>query len=409
MDPHALARTRGTLALTAAAVDHLAARAHELHRAISDIPFKVLKPLPAVNLGSEGARVLHDGVTDGIYRAVRLTSNALFKAAEVLLKQSPRRSAAALPAPQKASFALSAVSGFVGDYMARTRNPLAIRLGFYQGGKRLALKSGSLREALPQASPRIAIFIHGLCGSEDTWQMYADAQQRPYAERLAADLGYTPLHVRYNSGLHISHNGLSLARQLNKLLAAYPRPIEEISFIGHSMGGLIARAACARGHQQSAAWAAKVKHVICLGAPHRGSPLEKFVHNATRVMEHIPLARPLVNLLNVRARGISDLRFGFTADADWRGRDPLTQYDGYLTPIARLPQAQYHFIGATMSSSADSAWSRKVGDGLVHLPSSTGHELADADTAMLFNTHHMRLLNHPLIYQQLIQRLTSPH
>ena len=77
------------------------------------------------------------------------------------------------------------------------------------------------------------------------------------------------------------------------------------------------------------------------------------MHRATQVMEHLPLARPLANLLNSRARGISDLRYGFTSDSDWRGRDPLTQYDGYLAPIARLPQARYHFIGATLSGSGD--------------------------------------------------------
>ena len=404
MDTQSLARTRGTVALTGAAVDHLTQRAQELHQAIANIPFAVMKPLPGINLGSESTRVLHDGIANGIYQAVRVSAGALFKAADTLLRQSARSATPALPAPQPANFTVSAVNGFVGDYMARTRNPHAIRLGFYRQGQRLVLKPGALD--LPQATGKIAVFIHGLCGSEETWNLYRE-EQAPYHERLAADLGYTGLHVRYNTGLHISHNGLSLARQLSKLLAAYPVPVTEINFIGHSMGGLVARSACARGQERGDAWTKRVKHVICLGSPHRGSPLEKFVHRATQVMEHLPLARPLANLLNSRARGISDLRYGFTSDSDWRGRDPLTQYDGYLAPIARLPQARYHFIGATLSGSADSAWSQKVGDGLVHVPSSTAKELADADTAVLFNTHHMRLLNHPGIYQQLVQRLAA--
>ena len=39
------------------------------------------------------------------------------------------------------------------------------------------------------------------------------------------------------------------------------------------------------------------------------------------------------------------------------------------------------------------------------LPSSTARELADADTATLYNTHHMQLLNHPAIYKEIAQRL----
>lgn len=451
------AHVRGTLALTGASVDHLVTRVHEWHRAIADIPFKIMKPIPGVKEGSEPARVIHDTITDGIYSAVRGISNAVFKGAEVVLKTAEQQGltpTAAAPAHRVRDDAIAAISGAVGDYMSKQRNPLSIRAGFYKDGQRLTLTPDALRAAYPQTSPKVAVFIHGLCSNESVWKMFADADNAPYDERIPTELGYTALHVRYNSGLHISQNGLNVARQLRKLVAAYPVKISEIVFIGHSMGGLVSRSACHYGHQHQMAWTAKVKHVICLGSPHRGAGLERVTHAATGMMENFSLTRPLARLLDSRSKGILDLRYGYVSDADWRGRHFKTQYDAYLNPIARLSHAGYHFIGGSLGRSASDPVEKYLGDGLVTIPSSTAAEVAggdvDADTvparravgaggvhapahprqvgvptpapapaslredtvsrvhtAVLFKTHHLKLLNHPVVYQWLVERLTG--
>jgi hypothetical protein len=173
------------------------------------------------------------------------------------------------------------------------------------------------------------------------------------------------------------------------------------------MGGLVSRAACHSGLRSGAAWTDRVSNVICLGAPHLGAPLEKAVHLASAALNAFAVTRPLAAVLNARSRGIQDLRHGYTADQDWRGRSPQTQYDARRTPIARLPGARYHFIGSTVGGSERDPLGDIVGDGLVRLPSSTARELADADTAVLFRTHHMRLLNHPAVYRQIRTRLSA--
>jgi triacylglycerol esterase/lipase EstA (alpha/beta hydrolase family) len=65
--------------------------------------------------------------------------------------------------------------------------------------------------------------------------------------------GFTPVYLRYNTGLHISHNGQTLAELLNRLHVLWPaaaeEPLKETVLVGHSMGGLVARA-CHYGLQQ---------------------------------------------------------------------------------------------------------------------------------------------------------------
>ena len=115
------------------------------------------------------------------------------------------------------------------------------------------------------------MFIHGLCETEDAWQLGA-GRSVPYGDRLRGDLGYTPVYVRYNSGLHISVNGRRLARLLDELIGTWPVEVDEIALIGHSMGGLVARSAC--HYAGAGSWRDRVRHVFTLGSPHKGAPLE---------------------------------------------------------------------------------------------------------------------------------------
>ena len=67
---------------------------------------------------------------------------------------------------------------------------------------------------------------------------------RAGGERLVDDLGCTSVFVRYNTGRHISVNGRELSELLDALVRAWPREVEQIALVGHSMGGLVARSAC---------------------------------------------------------------------------------------------------------------------------------------------------------------------
>ena len=96
--------------------------------------------------------------------------------------------------------------------------------------------------------PRLVVFLHGLMETEFSWG------PEPYGERLRRDLGITPVHVRYNSGRRISHNGASLDELLDELVAAWPVEVEQLALVGHSMGGLVARSACHQASLRDADW-----------------------------------------------------------------------------------------------------------------------------------------------------------
>jgi pimeloyl-ACP methyl ester carboxylesterase len=298
---------------------------------------------------------------------------------------------------------VAALSGAVGDRMAARRNPLAIRFGVYQHGQRLRLDPAGVEAAFPRATPRIAVFLHGLCGNENVWQMFhqpGDAQTDPYGERLARDLGYTPVYLRYNSGLHISHNGRLLSRTLDKLLAAWPLAVDDLVLVGHSMGGLVARAGAEAARRHDARWLEALSQILCLGSPHLGAPLEKAVHLATNLMKRLPLSRPVANLLDARSLGIKDLRWGYTTDDEWRGRDPDAFWTADRQQYAPLPGVRYRFLGTCIHEDPEHPVSRAIGDGLVRVPRSLALDIAGADGALRSALHHLRLLNHPDIYAQ---------
>ena len=78
---------------------------------------------------------------------------------------------------------------------------------------------------------------------------------------LARDLGFTPIHLHYNSGLHISTNGRRFAAMLERLLSQpLPEPESEIrtaepgaSFGEESTIGSARRAKCPRSRSRAVA------------------------------------------------------------------------------------------------------------------------------------------------------------
>lgn len=406
--PNPIAQWRGALQLTRDAFDQITARIHEFHRAISDKPFSGLEALPGIGDAGAPVRVLHDGITDGVYGAVRLTGTAILDAATTILRQVERSFPTAAAGPHRErDLLIGAVAGVVGDHAAVRRNPLMPRLGFYRDGRRVEPRAAALAQTYADATPRLAIFVHGLACTEHGWDFYRDPalpDTAPYSERLAAELGYTPVFVRYNTGLHISGNGRRLAREIARLVSAWPTPVDDIALIGHSMGGLVIRAAAAQAQDQGLPWARVVRKVVCLGSPHRGAPLEQAVDRLTGVLARFELSRPWGRVLEVRSVGIRDLKHGATSDADWRSATARRWCEPQ--PITRLPHAQYHFIGSSLGVSANDPLERFLGDGLVRLPSSLATELADADSAVLFRLNHMRLLNHPEVYPHIQRALT---
>src|SRR5947209_17457574 len=116
---------------------------------------------------------------------------------------------------------------------------------------------------------KLVVLVHGSSMNDRQWLRGVDnrAASSPgghdHGAALARDLDATAVYVHYNSGRRIDESGRELATLLDELVREWPVPIESIAIVGHSMGGLVARSACAHG----GAWLAKTVALVTLGTP----------------------------------------------------------------------------------------------------------------------------------------------
>ncbi len=381
-----------------------AARAQELHRAVAGRVFGALGPSAAP------VRRTHDAVAATVYAGVRHAATAGGHVAGAAAGLSRPSDAESLSEHPSAAPLLGALNGILGDRIHEHHRALAGTMGVRVDGREVSLEADALALAHPDATGRVAVFLHGLCETERSWWLGTARQDGPprptYAERLQADAGLSPVLLRYNSGRRISANGQELDDLLDALVARWPVPVTDLVLVGHSMGGLIIRSACHRAHAAGRPWRALLTHVVMLGTPHLGAPLEQQVNRANRVLARLPEAVPLVSTLDARSAGIRDLRFGALIEADWRDRHP----DHVQDPCGEVPLltgVRHCTISATLAARHDGVPGRLAGDLLVTHTSATGagrHRLvalSAADTVHLGGLSHFALLNHPRVYAHL--------
>ncbi|HEY5429166.1 MAG TPA: hypothetical protein VIK04_08605 [Solirubrobacteraceae bacterium] len=252
------------------------------------------------------------------------------------------------------------------------------------------------------------------CARPRTPGAWAPPGTCPTETGWAQSSGYTPIYVRYNSGLHISENGRLLAALLDELTANWPVEVSEIALIGHSMGGLVARGAC--HYAPAGSWRERVRHVFTLGAPHRGAPLERGANALCHAASRLPETRPFAAPIKLRSAGVKDLGFGYIVDEDWDGHDPdaFLRHTGTVVPF--LASATHYFVSASVSRRPDDPLGRLIGDLLVLRPSAWAH--GGHGERLQFPVHqyrhvggatHFDLLNHPAVYGQIAGWLTSGH
>ena len=335
------------------------------------------------------------GISGIVYATVRGVMRLLGSGVDVALRQLEPVLGAPVPSagPQAA---LAALNGVVGDHLLATENPLATRMHLRYGGRPVDPERPA--EGVTGATGRILVLVHGLCLNDRGWQR----QGIDRAAALARDLGYTPLHLVYNSGLHVSRNGRQLSGLLETLLARWPVQVRELAVLAHSMGGLLARSACHYGTAAGHRWRKALRSMVFLGTPHHGAPLERAGNLVDAIMGLSPYSGPLCALGKIRSAGITDLRHGYLLDGDWEGRDRFGRAPPVRTPVP-LPSGVDCYAIAGKRGSAN-----LVGDGLVPVDSALGrHE--DPALALQFPVSHrwvgegighMELLGHPEVYQR---------
>ena len=308
---------------------------------------------------------------------------------------------------RKLEATLAILNGAIGDYLARTGNGLATETTLVAriGAERpLRLESAALAAEYPATPATIALFVHGLMCTETIWEM---ADGSDYGARLARDLGYTPVYVRYNSGLAIADNGARLSAALAAFVAAYPAPVEEIVPIGYSMGGLVMRSACHVARLEEASWLRVVRRAIYVGTPHLGAPLERVGRTVAKVLRAIddPYTRLVGELADLRSDGVKDL-----GDADLRHEDRAATVGKGLRlrdprhPVPLLPEIQHYLVAGSLSDDPIGV-AALFGDALVSVRSatcglvdSTRDVLPPSHVKILGGRSHLMLARDPEVY-----------
>jgi pimeloyl-ACP methyl ester carboxylesterase len=287
---------------------------------------------------------------------------------------------------------LAALNGVMGDRLEKDQNPLRTKMT-------LRVKSGSVQ------GPKLLIVIHGLCMNDSQWNL-RDADGNPmdgHAEKLEKTLGYTPVYVKYNTGRSIQSNAQTLSEHLDSLVEKWPVPIEEITVLAHSMGGLLIRRACVHVASSPSRWRIYLKRIVFLGTPHFGAPLEQAGQWIDLLLGSNRFSAPFTRLTKLRSQGINDLRLGFNEV---------------------LPAGVACFtVAATLAAKRGKLAERLTGDGLVPLNSALGIRTKAQKSAhqnwqsltfdassqyVLYRTNHMQLMHADAVTQQVSLWLAQP-
>ena len=380
---------RGASKLAVEAVTRVTEVVEGMHTTIASGPAVLGKPL------SGPARVVNGLVYGAIRGVTRLVGSSIESA---LTPLAPLLGESA-PGPEREAV-LAALNGVLGDYLAETENPLAIEMSLRHDGQPLDLDEEALRAALPHASGKLLVLVHGSSMNDLQWHRHG----HDHGAVLARDLGYTPIYLRYNSGLHVSTNGRELDALLERLVSGWPVPLDELVILAHSMGGLVARSACHYGDAH--AWRQKLTKLVFLGTPHHGAPLERGGNWVDVLLGVSRYSAPLARLGKLRSAGVTDLRFGNVLDEHWAGRDRFARV-GDTRGELRLPEGvQCYAIAGTTSLEGGS---NPFGDGLVPVDSALGRHAAshlalDFPEARQWVGHgiaHLDLLSRPEVYAKL--------
>lgn len=346
------------------------------------------------------------GITGLVYRSIQATTRLVGSGIDALLGQLvPLLDREPAASSGKREAVLSALNGVLGDHLAASANPLAIPMQLRRNGQPLELTTEGLAAGIPAPTGKILLLVHGLCMNDLQWQRNG----HDHGEALAADGGYTPLYLHYNSGMHVSQNGRALARILELLLRAWPVPVEKLAIVGHSMGGLLARSAWHYGQLAGHDWLKPLRQMVFLGTPHCGAPLERGGNWVNVILELSPYTAALARLAKIRSAGITDLRHGSILDEDWMHGDRFARAKPKKGTMPLPRKVQCFAMGVTLSKTGGDPKQPLPGDGLVPLHSALGRnkdgsrglDFSAAQEWVGYGMNHLDLLDDAGVYEQL--------
>lgn len=337
-----IAAARGLLQLGVAGtvgVTSLAQAVHEAVLATAPLPWLPSNPLVR-------------GITRVAYSGVRRVTEAVGQGGDTLLAFAERRAGGearpSRPRPVSVPLGLrSVLNGVVGDRLEAMGNPVALPMTIepHRFSRRRAHRAAK--------GPRV-LFVHGLCMNDAHWQA-PTGRGEDFGDRLVREAGFRPLYLRYNTGLAIAENGRRLAAILDARHRGRQAWREPLHVVAHSLGGLVVRSAIAEGVVNGHAWTKHLQHVVCLGTPHDGAPLERVGKTVDAALALSRFSSPWAVIGKIRSVAIHQL--GHSDVAPWP---------------TRPAGLQLHAVAGVLGKAHAGRVASFLGDGLVPVASALG-------------------------------------
>lgn len=374
---------RGVGDMIAITTEHVVAPVEGVHRAIVDRWFGLAGPRV------ELARRLVDGLTRSIYETVRLGGSAVGSTISIVSElASDRVRLGPVWETPRGRYVQSVFNGVLGDKLEADESPLRIDLSLRDlDGTRITTSPTSMVRAFPSPTSRLAVMLHGLGETERCWRSGSGST---LTDGLEAD-GFSVLLPRYNTGRAVTDNGSDLADLLESVRSAWPVPVKELALVGHSMGGLVARSAVVAARSSGHQWVDLATHLVGIGTPHLGSPIEKGVEVISKGLGLFKETRPLTAFLDGRSAGIKDLRHGVDS---------------------RPEGVRYHVIAGAVTTQPTHPFGVLVGDLVVRVGSALGQgrhrRVESSDVLVVGGQHHASLLHDPEVVSHIREWLAQP-
>lgn len=361
--------------LFAITVGRVSTTVEEMHRAIALPWFRLAGPAAPALVGA------YAGAVSRVYRTVRKAASGVGAAIDGIGSSHPPANGAG---PFDAAQALA--NALWGDDLAHRGSAIAVaaRLRDRSGGV-VELDARSLARSFPDATPRLAVLLHGLGQTEQRF-LRSSSSGVSLLERLDAST-FTPILIRYNSGSRVADTGEDLAAVIADLVEAWPVPVTEIAVVGYSMGGLVGRAAVDAAATDGLAWAGAVRHVVTIATPHAGSPIESGAVAVSRALALAPQSRPLGKFIADRSGGMRDLR---------SGGGPALVLEGTV----------HHRIAGVVTSDPSHPLGALVGDLVVRPASASGRtDGAPGERVVIGGRRHDNLLDDESVARHVLRWL----